>query len=396
MNKKTLGIFLLAFLVVGIFFVLMNVSSQMVGQRRSSNFDYYWFYAGSRAILNGQSPYSQEVTEIIQRGYYGTVLPEDQYQHVFPFPAYIAYLFFPLLFFPIDQSLVIWLALQLLLLFASLLMLSRILELTFSLLEYAALSLICSFGFVYPMITYANAQLSILMLFLFVLSAWYLKRGSLILGGIILSFTSIRPDYFFAAVLIALIMLNNLKKLMIFVTSLFVSLMILSLSSFFLIGFWIPDWLSFVLYYSGWNPQVHWPPGFIGNIWLRWSMIAGILVWGLGNLWRVYKQPVRKNKLLASSAVTLVLFVLEKQTGPYYMTLLIIPAFMFFALIHNPRWRWAVGFLLVVPTFIRFFIEGFNVLSEGLVVPLAFALFQLLLELILSRESSKQNIPQSI
>jgi len=395
MNKKAFGFFLFAIIVIGIFFALMSVSSRVIGQRRASNFDYFWFYAGSRAILNGQSPYSQEVTEIIQRGYYGTILPEDHYQHVFPFPAYIAYLFFPLVFFPIEQSLVVWLALQIILLIASLLMMSRILLLKFTPLEYAALTLICSFGFVYPMITYANAQLSILMLFLFVLSAWNLNRGNLIFGGILLSLTSIRPDYFLAAGSITIILLNDLKKTKVFIKALIITLVILVLSSFLLIGFWIPDWLSFVTYYASGNPQVHWPPGFIEVVWYRWLMILGVLVWGGRNLWRVYNQPDKENKLLASSAIVLVLFVLEKQTGPYYMTLLLIPAFMFFALIQDSRWRWTVGFLLVVPTFLRFFMDGFNVLSEGLVVPLAFVLFQLFLEFILSRDNSKQNIPQS-
>lgn len=375
--KKTIFGIVLTVITVSFFATLVTMSEQVVAAKGiNTSFDYYWFWVGSRAVLTGQSPYSTQVTQVIQQGYFGHVLPANEYQHTFPYPPYIAYLFSPLAFIPFDKSVLIWLTLQFPLLVASILMISQVLKLRFTLLHYVILSLICSLGFVYPMVVYTIGQLPIFLLFLFALSGFLVARGNVMIGGALLAVTSVRPDYFFVAVAIAIFLLYRSTKIKTFIASVFVSLVVLTLSSMALIGFWIPEWLSVITNYSGGNPFTQWPPQYIQNVVVRSLLILAVLLWGAWYMWKAYTLPTTDNQILGISALIIIVFVLDKQTGTYYMSLLLVPAFLLFSYMSDSPWRWLTILLMISPWFYRIAFHGSLVFIERLIMPLVFIIFQ--------------------
>jgi len=377
--KKAVFVIVLIVITASFFATLVTMSEQVLASKGlDTSYDYYWFWVGSRAVLTGQSPYSTQVTQVIQQGYFGHVLPANEYQHAFPYPPYIAYLFSPLAFIPFGKSALIWLTLQFPLLIASLVMISHVLKLRFTPLHYVILSLVCSIGFVYPMIVYTIGQLPIFLLFLFALSGYLLARGNVLAGGALLAVTSIRPDYFLLGGLIAVFVLYRSTKLKAFIVSVLVSLAVLTLSSMAFIGFWIPDWLSVLTNYSGGNPFTQWPPEYIQNSVIRWLLLLSVVLWGTWYVWKAYINPTIDGQLLVASAMILVVFVLDKQTGPYYMSLLLVPAFLLFRYMVDSRWRWLILILMFSPWFYRIAFNGSLVLVERLVMPLEFIVFQLL------------------
>ena len=375
LKKIALGI-LLVVIVAGFFAALMSVSAQIVASARPTNFDYYSFWIGSRAVLNGQSPYGEEIALSIQRAYFGDVLPPGEYQHNFPNPPYVAYLFFPLALLPFGKSLMIWLALQIPIFIATVLLAGYILDLRIKPLQYVLLTLVGSFFFMYPMISYARGQISILLLFLFTLSAFFLMRGNVAIGGALLAVTSIRPDYFLAAIVIAIFLLRRSTMIRNFIVSVTISLAVLTLSSMAFVGFWIPEWFFVVTNYSAGNPFTHWPPEFINNDIIRSLVILCVLVWGGWYVWKAFIHSRKEFDILAVSALILVFFTLNKQTGPYNLTLLLIPAFLLFAYMKDNPWRWSILILFVSPWIYRFQLPIENILTEELVIPLEIMVFQ--------------------
>jgi len=374
-NKVALGILVIVASSVFVF-TLVYVSKQLIASERSNDFDYYVFWYGSRAVLSGENPYTTEVTQAIQLGIFGENIPEGQFLHAYAYPPYLAFLLLLLVSFPFNTSLLIFLVIQFPLLFASIFMMSYILKLQFSPFQYAILALTSSIGFVYPAIAYATGQLSIIFLFLFVLAAFFFARGNIPVGGVILAFTSIRPDLYLVAIVIVMLGLRDFEKIRSVIISSVISLLALTLASMALIGFWIPDWVSMVIEYSQKNPYTHWPPEFIQSTFLRSLLIIGVLIWGSYYLLKSHRAPTNENLMLGASALILILFTLNKQSGPYLMTLLLIPAFLLFGYMNESRWRWLIILLLITPWFYRFHTSGINLLTEELVIPLEFILFQ--------------------
>ncbi len=73
--------------------------------------DFYSRWMGARALfLRGENPYSREVTEEIQMGMFGHLMPPEQDQAAFAYPLYAAFLSAPLVVVPYAEAQALWMA----------------------------------------------------------------------------------------------------------------------------------------------------------------------------------------------------------------------------------------------------------------------------------------------
>ncbi len=113
-RSSRLGIILILLVTAALFGAIYALSHALLIEPRGNRFDIYPRLVGTAAFWNGESPYSRSVTERIQIGMYGAVLPPGLDEQRFAHPAYSAVLLAPLLLLPAEAVVGVWLTLQLL------------------------------------------------------------------------------------------------------------------------------------------------------------------------------------------------------------------------------------------------------------------------------------------
>src|SRR5574341_1688887 len=84
---------------------------------REYRFDFSYRWIAGRAALDGQDPYSQEVSRAIYRAMFGEDRPPGEYVQGFSNPAHHLLLFIPLYYLPYPVAVSLWAGLQLVFLF---------------------------------------------------------------------------------------------------------------------------------------------------------------------------------------------------------------------------------------------------------------------------------------
>ena len=343
---------------------------------RGQAFDFYWLWQGGRAVLSGQDPYGADTTRAIQLGVLGDLLPADQYQPVFPYPAYSALVLIPFLAMPFRLSVSLWLGVQLPLLLVTLLLGLDLLNWQPSTRLLSILAVLGAFGFRYPIIVLTLGQVTILVLTLVVSAAWMLRHRRPRLAGVLLALAFIRPDVALLGLVLIGLCTWRLPEIRRFLITFVVAIVILVLAPMLLIGFWPKAWSGAITTYAS-NPYSAWPMAVLPAPLSRVLAVL-LLVSGLYLLIRLARASSSKESALCASGVVLIALLVMKQTGSYNLTYALTSAVILTRLAPRPIERTAVILSLLSPW--AYMALGWRESGlELLAVPMQFLLLQLVI-----------------
>jgi hypothetical protein len=356
------------------------IGKAVVVEPRSYKSDFYWIWYGSQAVLHQKSPYNAQATGDIQTFFSGKPIEPGQYTHPFPFPAYLALAFFPFGLLSYPTALIVWIGLQFPLLFTALYLMKDFLHLDIQGLKLIPYLFAGSIGFFYPVLSYSLGQLGIFMLFLFVLTFYLLKIGRVGWAGVVLALIAIRPDMFLVATIASIVILwNSISNLKNFIFSTGISLILMNLVTISLVGFWYPDWIRTVSYYSSNNPFVHWPPDtLLTNPATKVALILILFIYLFWQFFQFQKNPDHGNHLLVISALIIVFLTLTKLTGSYHMTLLLIPCLILLYFYAQLRLQWIIWIMLFSPWVFWATFSKIYPWSDQLLVPSSLLVLQII------------------
>lgn len=148
---------------------------------------------GAQAVLQGQDPYSPEVTRQIQLEAYGRLPRPGEDVHAFAYPLYVAYLAIPLAALPNAWAQALWLTLLELAAVAGIAVCGSVWGWPQTRLRRAGLLVFC-LAF-YPLVwSFVLGQLAIPAFALLAISAWAILHGREGLAGFALALTAIKPQ----------------------------------------------------------------------------------------------------------------------------------------------------------------------------------------------------------
>jgi hypothetical protein len=354
--KKKGALLLLVGLLMLSIALMMLPSYELLVKPRGQAFDWFWIWVGGRAVLASQNPYSLETTQIIQLGVFRKIIPLDQYQHGFPHPAHIAFIFLPFILLPFFWSVLLWLSLQIPLFITTFFIGCKILNYSTYPNSLFLLILLTMVGFRYPINVYVLGQLTIFVIFCGLLSAWLFQQEHPRWAAIALVCTTVRPDLALIAILLAFILIRNSPRRHDFIIILLGAGFILALLPILFIGFWPLTWLNAIRAYGN-NPFATWPPELLPTFWLRATLLIGLAIW-LGYYVILAWQEANNfhNSLLVGAAILFGLITLP-QTGSYTLTLALIPAIILWRFA-RPFWLKAIIALSLLTPWFYFALAG--------------------------------------
>lgn len=333
------------------------------GTPRGNLSDLYPRWLGARELLlHGRDPYSREVTEQIQKGYYGRVLdparphdPSDQ--QGFAYPLYTVFLLAPTvkLPFPLVRMIFFWLLLTLTI--CSVILWLRFLQwrVGWTLTTVLALLTIGSFAAVQGL---KLQQLTLLVGFLFAASLALLSAEQFVAAGILLALATIKPHLALPlAAWLILWALSKWQERWTFLVSFLVSLVALVGGAEILLPGWISRFHAALLAYEGYATS-----GPLFEQALPRSTSTALVIALIAALatacWRARKSGIHQGLFLHVTSLVLAVTLLVLPTYPPYNQLLLLPAV--FLLVRHGRELWARGF-------------PFRVLLSAIAVPLVWS-----------------------
>lgn len=322
MKKSTL--LALVLLNLAILAGIATFSAASIVPQRQNRFDFYPHWVAGRAVWAGETPYQPAVTERIQRGMFGTLLPAGTDQHRLVYPAYASLLLGPLVALPANLAIPIWMALQLWAFLVTPLVWLAILRVRPSPLRLAYLLVGLVLVFRYPMIVFVIGQFTGTLLLLLSLGIYLLTRHKDAWAGLAFALATVPPSLSgpLALVLLGAVALRGRWRGL---ASFLGSLALLTLASSLRIGWWLPDFLTAVGNYSGYSSLV-WPPSLLGAPWAAWGFTVLVAGWLLHWL-RAYLRAPGSHFVGFSLAALLAALLLLPQTGTYTLSLLIVVLF---------------------------------------------------------------------
>jgi hypothetical protein len=208
---------------------------------------------------DSENPYSDAVTREIQIGLYGRPLdpqissdPKDR--RTFPYPAFTDLLFWPAakFSFPVARNLL--LCLLALLAVATVWLWMRALRWGFD-WKWTAVTLLIFLSSYSVLEGLYAIQIGLLVAFLLAASLLALERGKLTLSGILMAFTTIKPQVTLLAVLYLLFWSShNLRRRWHFCAGFFATTFLLIATSLLVWPHWIQSWLHLLTAYREYNP----------------------------------------------------------------------------------------------------------------------------------------------
>jgi len=203
-------------------------------------------------------PYSAQMTREIQTGLYGRPLdpnrpgdPKDL--RMFPYPAFAEILFWPVAQLPFVVVRVLFVCLLVLLTVASVWLWMQALGLRFS-SHWMVILLLLVFGS-FPVLEglYAG-QVGLLVACLLAASIFSLQRGKLLLSGVLMALTTIKPQVTLLAILYLLFWSSrHWRRGSRFCAGFFATLLLLVGAALTVWPHWIQSWTHVVLLYHGYN-----------------------------------------------------------------------------------------------------------------------------------------------
>ncbi len=269
-----------------------------LGNGYSFGNDFYQVWLASReCVRRRRDPYSEEMTREIQTGLYGRPLnsqiptdPTDR--RAFPYPAFTLLLFWPAAALPFSVARVVFVALLGAITFATVLLWLRALAWRPSRNWITVIFLLtfCS----YPALEglYAG-QLGLLVAFLLAASIFALQRGRLLLSGVLMALTTMKPQIALPAIIYLVFWsLHDWRQRGRYCVGIFFAMLLLIGASLAVWPHWIQSWTHTLLAYHGYTTPVlvnetlasHLGPAAVGPATI--ILTAGFLLVAVVTAWR--------------------------------------------------------------------------------------------------------------
>lgn len=295
--------------------------------------DLYPRWLGAQELLwRHRNPYSPEITREIQRGFYGRPLnpsnPHDPTDpEAFVYPVYVAFLLAPFLRLPFDAVRAVYAEAMWCLTLVSIPLWMRALRVSFSPTAtiLACLGIMSSYAAIDG---FHLEQLTLLVAFLMAGSMAALVRGRLVLAGVLLALTTIKPQL--VVLVVAFLLLWTLSD---WRPRKWFALGFGGVMAAFLIGAEVvlPGWFGFWRRAAREYVYFH-RPSLLANMLGKHAGLAvgavGIVFCGIV-FWRARKEPAgseRFNFAWVSALVMTELIVPNAGGGAFYNQLLLAPA----------------------------------------------------------------------
>jgi len=291
--------------------------------------DYYPFWAGGREVLiHQQNPYDPQVTLDIQQAIYGRAARPGENQHQYAYPAYAAFAVFPFMVLPFSLSAPLWMAVQQVLLIASIVVVLRSGGGRIGAWQQLLLCL-AAMTFRYAMIALVLGQTATWVVFGLSLALWATARGRAGLAGLALAAGFIKPQLVLLPALALLVSLEPGRRLRL-ILSWGGAMGALFLLSWLFSGFWVDDYLRVLQTYVGYS-TTEFPILALSKRWLNptasWylNLVAtgGLLALYVAVLWRFRASGRLAFPVAMAVGITQ---LVAPQTGSYNLTLLVLPA----------------------------------------------------------------------
>ena len=310
--------------------------------------DFYQVWLTSReALRERRDPYSAEMTLEIQKGLFGRPLdphlstdPLDR--RAFPYPAYTLLLFWPADEIPFSVVRVAVVALLAALTLASVFLWLRALAWrpTWKWCAVILLLVLCS----YPVLEglYAG-QVGLLVAFMLAASILAMQRGRLLLAGILMALTTIKPQATLLAIFyLVLWSLCDWRKRGRYCVGFFSTLLLLFATSLAVWPHWIYSWTHALVAYHRYTTPVlvsevltsHLPPGAVGPATL--ILTAGLMIVAVVIAWRNSSASPDSHEFSTTLSLLLAITVITLLPGQaVYDHVILLPGILLLA----RRWR---------------------------------------------------------
>lgn len=290
--KQVIITLLIAFLIS---FLFLASWQDVVAQRGYAlGFDIFIRWEATQAFWQGQSPYSDEVTEQSDIAIYGRPRQTDEIAYAFYDPAYATVVLAPLAIIPLKWAGVVWSAFGFSILITLVLYWSLGLQPRLKPLMWGIV-IISTLMYRPALMTMFNGQYSLFLLGCAILAWRLIVNRQDIPAGLVLAISTIKPSIFLFVPLIIMLWALRWQRWRLLI-SFVVTLITLGVVTVVQIGWWIPDFLSSLNVYSqdltnqlefSWSSKDILSP--LGLVWLGQCII--LLIIGLRCLWLEDKFP---------------------------------------------------------------------------------------------------------
>ncbi|MFL7794401.1 MAG: hypothetical protein AB8I69_19825 [Anaerolineae bacterium] len=361
----------LVVLVLLLWALLSAASYFLLAVPRQNRFDFYHCWVGTRAVLAGENPYSQEVVQRIHEGMFGQWFggAEEIHQR-FAYPAFITWLLLPFWLLPFSLAVSLWCGLQFLILLALPLLLMSLLGWRLPPVLLAAMLLFSVFFFRYPITSYLLGQFTPFTLACLVVAWWGLVRGYPTVATLALLGAAIRPEAALFPLLVLLLAAWRMGRREVVVAWAGLVVCLWLLTRLF-VGPWVGGFLGGMGDYAG-TSFLRWPPLVFGSAWLAALVTAGVLAWGVW-MWLDYRRMPAEGRIPweLSTAILLALIILP-QTNAYTLVAALLPAWVVLWAGGERWWSWLSTLVVLALPWGFFFAGGLLPTGlEQLMIPLA-------------------------
>ena len=332
--------------IVVVYLLLVYGAYQTFTSQVPGGNDFYPRWRGTRALLlDGQDPYSEEVTLQIQKDMYGRPARDDEDQVAFAYPLYVSLLILPfsLLRYPLAQA--FWLSALILTALATLIVVLRTLDWNPHPAGLIGLAL-------WSVLFYPTArsvilgQISIVVLALVALALWAMKSGHWLLAGCLLGLSTVKPQLVFLIVPFLLLMSSrrgNYRALVGFLSVMGILLVVTSI----VLPTWIPSFIGGLTSYRSYTSIYRGgasPLGYLVGA-LVPTPLSGLgtlaVSLGLGACVAYAWFAAFTRRLQASAAFSLTIvatLLLPGETGTTNQILLLLPLVHWLSARREQRW----------------------------------------------------------
>lgn len=197
---------LFALLVLLVFLLDATGTYLLLTSRTAGAGDFYPRWMGARQLLvAGESPYSDEVTQLIQKGlYHGRVARDDEDQVAFAYPLYAVFFVGPLALLPYNQAQAAWMALLELAVVAGLVLAAKAYGWRPPFWLWATTSVWGVF-FYHSGLSVIVGQFSILVFLLVGAALWSIRVRRDVLAGVCLALSTVKPQMVYILIVLLLV-----------------------------------------------------------------------------------------------------------------------------------------------------------------------------------------------
>ena len=358
---SVVGLLLLFWLVLslGSYFLVIAPGGQ--------SFDLFPRWVGARAVLRGETPYSDEITWQIQEGMLGRRLEPGEDQTRFAYSATITWPLLPFWILPFAWAASLWAGLQLLLLLVLPIWVASILGWQ---LRAAQLVLVLIFSIIlfrYPINSYLIGQFIPFCLGSLVAGWWGIVRGHWIAASLALVLAMVRPEVVMIPLLVMLAVAWEKGDRRIIFAWLTVMFGLWFLTRAWM-GPWVSDYIKGILAYQAYSLPT-WPPGLLKQTWLALLIVIVVVAWNVW-MWRESRSldsAERLGWLISIAALTSL--ILLPQTGSYTLIMALVPAWVILFVSRRRYAYWISVLAVLASPWMFLFIDDIPSTLEHLLIP---------------------------